>query len=247
MSSRSCSSQKPLEVGQPRHLVLLLGDDLAQHAGRVAAGQAGEVDGGLGVAGPLQHAALAGLEREDVAGAEQVAGPGARVDERLDGGGAVGGRDAGGGAVAVVDGEEERGALALGVLCDHRGEVELAGPLGGDGAQITPEVWRRKNAIVSGVANSAAMMRSPSFSRSSSSTTTTISPRPMAATASSILAKRHLRSVILPGEEAFDVLGGDVDLEVDAVARALAAERGDRGGVRDDGDGEAVVGRPRRR
>src|SRR2546423_1886249 len=32
------------------------------------------------------------------------------------------------------------------------------------------------------------MMRSPSFSRSSSSTTMTISPRPMAATASSILA-----------------------------------------------------------
>jgi hypothetical protein len=42
-------------------------------------------------------------------------------------------------------------------------------------------VWRTKNAIFSGVAASAAMMRSPSFSRSSSSTTTTISPRPMAA------------------------------------------------------------------
>ena len=57
------------------------------------------------------------------------------------------------------------------------------------GAQMTPEVWWRKKAIFSGVANSAAMMRSPSFSRSSSSTTTTISPRPTAVTASSTLAK----------------------------------------------------------
>ena len=55
--------------------------------------------------------------------------------------------------------------------------------------QITPDVWLRKNAIFSGVANSAAMMRSPSFSRWASSTTTAISPRPMAAMVSSMLAK----------------------------------------------------------
>ena len=52
--------------------------------------------------------------------------------ERLDGGAAVVGGDAGGGAVAVVDRDEERGALALGVLRDHQREVELGGPLGGD-------------------------------------------------------------------------------------------------------------------
>ena len=56
------------------------------------------------------------------------------------------------------------------------------------GTQINPEVCARKNATFSGVANSAAMTRSPSFSRSSSSTTTTISPRPIAAIAASILA-----------------------------------------------------------
>src|SRR5579862_8834061 len=54
------------------------------------------------------------------------------------------------------------------------------------GAQISPDVCLTKNAMVSGVANSAAMMRSPSFSRSSSSTTMTISPRPIAAMAFSI-------------------------------------------------------------
>src|SRR4051812_16088913 len=49
-------------------------------------------------------------------------------------------------------------------------------------------------------------------------------------------------SGILPGEQALDVLGGDVDLEVHRVARALVPERGDLLRVRDDGDGEAVVG-----
>ena len=52
--------------------------------------------------------------------------------------------------------------------------------------QITPEVWRTKKAICSSVARSAAMIRSPSFSRSSSSATTTISPRAMAAIAASM-------------------------------------------------------------
>ena len=57
------------------------------------------------------------------------------------------------------------------------------------GMQITPLVWRIMNAIVSGVTISAAMMRSPSFSRSASSTTTTSSPRPIAAIAFSMWVK----------------------------------------------------------
>ncbi len=57
------------------------------------------------------------------------------------------------------------------------------------GMQITPLVWRIMNAIASGVMDSAAMMRSPSFSRSASSTTMTISPRAMAAMAFSMSVK----------------------------------------------------------
>ncbi len=57
------------------------------------------------------------------------------------------------------------------------------------GMQITPLVWRIMNAIFSGVIFSAAMMRSPSFSRSASSTTITISPRATAAMAFSISVK----------------------------------------------------------
>src|SRR5688572_19925161 len=95
--------------------------------------------------------------------------------------------------------------------------------------------------MLSGVANSAAWIRSPSFSRSSSSTTTRISPRAYAATASSIWAKGM--SGILPGEQSLDVLGRDVDLEVHTVARALVPEGGDLRRVRDDRDGEVVVAR----
>ena len=49
------------------------------------------------------------------------------------------------------------------------------------GAQTMPEVWRMMKAIFSGVQSEAATNRSPSFSRSSSSVTTTISPAAKAA------------------------------------------------------------------
>ena len=56
------------------------------------------------------------------------------------------------------------------------------------GRQMRPLVWRTMNATFSGVTFSAAMIRSPSFSRSSSSTTSTNSPAAMAASASSTVA-----------------------------------------------------------
>ena len=86
---------------------------------------------------------------------------------------------------AAVDRDGERGALrsrCCAATISGRSSSSSRSPV--IGTQITPDVWRTMNAIFSGVVVSAAMMRSPSFSRSSSSTTTTISPRPMAATAS---------------------------------------------------------------
>ena len=55
--------------------------------------------------------------------------------------------------------------------------------------QINPRPCRAMKLIASGVTFSAAMVRSPSFSRSSSSTTMTILPARIAAMASSIRAK----------------------------------------------------------
>ena len=129
--SRSCLAQNSTQLGHPRHRAVVV-DDLAEHAGRVQPGHAGQVDGRLGVAGPLEHAAVGVAQREDVAGPGQVAGAGGRVDERSDGGGPVGGRDAGRGAVAEVDAVGERGALGLGVVADHERDVELVEALAGE-------------------------------------------------------------------------------------------------------------------
>ena len=68
----------------------------------------------------------------------------------------------------------------------------------GIGTQMTPLLWRMVKAISSGVALDAAKMRSPSFSRSSSSTTTTALPAAMSATARSMLSSGTLIE-IAPG------------------------------------------------
>ena len=122
---------KAFELRQAGHRAgVVVVDDLAQHGGRVEAGQAGQVDAGLGVAGPLQHAALPVAEREDVAGPVEVVGAGVAVDEGLDRGGPVGGRDAGARARLGVDRDGEGGALRLGVVGHHQRDAELveAGP-----------------------------------------------------------------------------------------------------------------------
>ena len=53
------------------------------------------------------------------------------------------------------------------------------------GTQMTPLAYLRMNATISGVQACAAIVRSPSFSRSSSSTTMTMWPAAISATASS--------------------------------------------------------------
>src|SRR5205085_5694725 len=80
------------QVGDPGHRTVVL-HHLADDPGRDQAGKAGQVDAGLGVAGALEHTAVPRLQREDVAGYDQVAGARVRVDRDLDGVGAVVGRD----------------------------------------------------------------------------------------------------------------------------------------------------------
>ena len=245
------------QLGLAGHAHLLLVDDLAEDARRVQARQAGEVDGGLGVAGALEHAALAGLEREDVAGAGQVAGAGGRVDERLHGGGPVERRDAGGRAVPVVDAHEERGAHALGVLLDHRPQVELGGALAGDRrADEARGVVEEERDLLGGdvlgrhdqvalvlavlvVDHDEDLAAGERLERlvDVGEPPGRPSRRPLASASGSVV----LAHGCVPFQEGLDVLGHDVELDVDRVARALVPERGDLGGVGDDGDGEAVV------
>src|SRR5262249_25205808 len=106
------------------------------------------------------------------------------------------------------------------------------------------------NVIASGVANCAAMTRSPSFSRSGASTTTTNLPWRMSSVASSIVAKGEetcgppaTPMIVALGasatDEALDVLGEHVGLEIDLVARLERAERRYLERVRDERDREA--------
>src|SRR6266852_3689320 len=96
-------------------------------------------------------------------------------------------------------------------------------------------------AVPSGVILSAAMMRSPSFSRSASSTTTTNSPRAMAATASSIGANGIVNPLSSRSHQALDVLGHQVDLQVHRGARTLDPESGHGSRVGDQGELEGRV------
>src|SRR5438128_186830 len=103
--------------------------------------------------------------------------------------------------------------------------------------------------IASGVANCAATTRSPSFSRSGASTTTTKRPWRMSSIASSTVAngvtsRRTLMWEIVarsPGEQALDVLREDVGLEVHGRAGTQLGERGRGERVRDERDLEAPL------
>src|SRR2546425_39439 len=133
------------------------------------------------------------------------------------------------------------------------------------GTQITPLAYLRMNATSSGRASSAAIVRSPSFSRSSSSTTMTIFPLRMSSMASATdangpagattlgrfgLARTGLltesslerRSRFL--DETLHVLGHHVGLDVDEVAWGECAQRSALGGVGDERDLEVSLAEP---
>src|SRR5437762_8054432 len=110
--------------------------------------------------------------------------------------------------------------------------------------------------IASGVANCAAIVRSPSFSRAAASTTTTNFPARMSSIASSTLANGAcfsravaIRRIVpgLPCRQALDVLREDVDLEVDVVAGLDRAKRGRLERVADECHLERILGQPRDR
>ena len=119
------------EVGQAHHRTVVV-DDLADRAGRVAARHARQIDRGLGVAGAGQDAAFPRAQRKDVARPREIAGARVAVaavaGERPDRARAVGGRDAGRRAVAVVDRHGERRPVLLGVVLHHLRQVELVEP-----------------------------------------------------------------------------------------------------------------------
>src|SRR5690348_2976189 len=84
---------------------------------------------------------------------------------------------------------------------------------------------------------SAAMIRSPSFSRSSSSSITTMRPAAISSSSSGMVAKAMS---LLPGcEQSLDVARRHVDFEIHAIADSAIAERGLLERVRDQVHAEA--------
>ncbi|MNZ56689.1 hypothetical protein D3C78_746410 [compost metagenome] len=118
------------QLRAPRHAAVVV-DDLAEHARRPALGQQGEVERRLGVAGPLEHAAGLGAQREDVPGTGEVVRLGGRIGQGVEGQRAVGGGNAGAGTVTVIDADGEGGLVRLGVGLDHQRQLERIEALAG--------------------------------------------------------------------------------------------------------------------
>ena len=79
--ARPCSSANSRSSLAALHGAVVV-DDLDEHAGRGEPGEPGQVDGGLGVAAPDEHAALAVAQREDVAGPGDLPRLGRGVGQR---------------------------------------------------------------------------------------------------------------------------------------------------------------------
>ena len=116
------------EVGHAGHRPVLV-HDLADDAGRVEAGETGEVDRRLGLPGALEHSSRPRPQREHVAGLDEVVRALGRIDGHLDRARPVGRRDAGGDAFASLDRDRERRLEGRLVVVGHRLQAELGAPL----------------------------------------------------------------------------------------------------------------------
>ena len=119
-----------LQVEHPRHGPVVV-HDLAQDTDRLTVGQGAEVHRGLGVAGPLEHAAGPGPQRKDVARPGELGPLAGVVGQRNHRGRSIRGRDSRRGALDEVDRHGEGGSHRLGVVHHHEWQVECVGPLVG--------------------------------------------------------------------------------------------------------------------
>jgi hypothetical protein len=97
-----------LEVSDPGHAAVVV-HDLADHPRRDEPREPRQVDSSLGLTHPLEHAAQARLERENVTGLYQVARRRAGIDRHLDRARPIVGGDTGGHALARFDRNGEGG------------------------------------------------------------------------------------------------------------------------------------------
>ena len=118
------------QLRQPCHRAVAV-LDLADHPGWVEAGQTSQIDRCFGVTSPLQHPALLGPQRKDVAGTAQIVGPGVGMDRHLNGAGPILRGDAGAHPVlrTRIHAHGESGLVAVGVAIHHQRQIEGIEPL----------------------------------------------------------------------------------------------------------------------
>ena len=120
------------QVRQTGHRAVFL-EYFADDRRRLQAGHLRQIATGFGMSGAHQHAAVAGGNREDVAGLDDVFRPGITCHGGLDGARTVMRRNAGGNALCRFDGNGEGSVVRTAVVARHRREAQLPGTGGGDG------------------------------------------------------------------------------------------------------------------
>ena len=118
------------QIVEPRHLAVIL-HDLADHAGRVETRQPRHVNRRFGMAGTDQHAAVARLQREDMARGDNIVLAAGAIDRHRYGARAVGGADPGGDAVARLDRGGKGGFIGTAVVGAHHVEAQFLDPVAG--------------------------------------------------------------------------------------------------------------------
>jgi hypothetical protein len=139
------------------------------------------------------------------------------------------------------------------VVVRHRTQLELVAALGCQAEADEPTAVGGHERDRLGVTNCAAAVRSPSFSRSASSTTTTKRPERMSSIASSIVAngeagvrrgqiRGHARIVALSGKSTVRRTSRGHRLRGSLVAPGEVGERRRLERVRHERDGERALG-----
>ena len=123
---------KLYQFGQTGHRAVVV-HDFHQCAGRIKPRQFTEVDGCFRMTRAAQHAIVLGVEGVNVTWTAKGLRCGCRVGQRTDGGGTVVGRDTGGAAFQLVNGNGEGGSQYRGVVLHLMGQVQFFATADGDG------------------------------------------------------------------------------------------------------------------
>ena len=116
---------------RPDHYGAIVVGEFADDSDRRQTGELAQVDRRFGMTGPHQHASVLGDQREDVAGADEIAGAHVAIGERAHRVAPLLGRYAGGQSVAYVDRYGERRAERRVVDRHHRVKVQPPGVVPG--------------------------------------------------------------------------------------------------------------------